>query len=53
MTSLTEVWGTTLHIDKTIVDQYVSYLRRKLDPACARVSIQTVRGAGYVLRETP
>ena len=47
---LTEVWGTT-HIDQTIVDQYVSYLRRKLEPLQSGVLIATVRGAGYVLRE--
>ena len=48
---LTEVWGTTHHIDKTIVDQYVSYLRRKLEPLRSGVVISTVRGAGYALRE--
>jgi len=48
---LQEVWGTTKHIDQTIVDQYVSYLRRKLDPAEPGVSIVTVRGVGYQLRE--
>ncbi|MEH6782147.1 MAG: winged helix-turn-helix domain-containing protein, partial [Rhodoglobus sp.] len=42
-------WGTTTHIDATVVDQYVSYLRRKLDPAAAGVSISTVRGVGYSL----
>ncbi len=50
---LQEVWGTTLHIDHTIVDQYVSYLRRKLDPAASGVVISTVRGVGYVLRVAP
>lgn len=49
---LTEVWGTTQHIDPTIVDQYVSYLRRKLEPVAARVRITTVRGAGYLLTES-
>ncbi|MFM9877815.1 MAG: response regulator transcription factor [Rhodoglobus sp.] len=48
---LQEVWGTTKHIDQTIVDQYVSYLRRKLDPADSGVTIVTVRGVGYLLRE--
>lgn len=46
---LHEVWGTTAHIDATVVDQYVSYLRRKLDPMAAGVSIGTVRGVGYSL----
>ena len=46
---LQEVWGTTRHIDPTIVDQYVRYLRRKLDPVNAGVRIVTVRGSGYSL----
>ena len=48
---LQEVWGTTKHIDQTIVDQYVSYLRRKLEPTDSGVSIVIVRGVGYQLRE--
>jgi two-component system OmpR family response regulator len=48
---LQEVWGTTRHIDHTIVDQYVSYVRRKLEPVDSGVVISTVRGAGYVLTE--
>lgn len=46
---LQEVWGTTQYIDPTIVDQYVSYVRRKLEPLNAGVSIATVRGVGYRL----
>jgi len=46
---LQEVWGTTRHIDPTIVDQYVRYVRRKLDPVDAGVRIVTVRGSGYSL----
>ena len=49
---LTEVWGTTSNIDANIVDQYVSYLRRKLEPAHAGVAISTVRGIGYALTES-
>ncbi len=44
---LQEVWGTTQFIDPQVVDQYVSYLRRKLEPLDAGVSIVTVRGVGY------
>jgi two-component system OmpR family response regulator len=43
---LEEVWGTTF-IDPTIVDQYVRYVRRKLEGLDAGVSIRTVRGVGY------
>ncbi len=45
---LEEVWGTTF-IDPTIVDQYVRYVRRKLDGLDAGVSIRTIRGVGYQL----
>ncbi|MDQ1598107.1 MAG: hypothetical protein QOI70_1531, partial [Microbacteriaceae bacterium] len=46
---LEEVWGSSENIDPNIVDQYVSYLRRKLDPEAAAIRITTVRGAGYSL----
>lgn len=46
---LQEVWGTTQFVDPTIVDQYVSYLRRKLDPGEAGFSIVTLRGVGYAI----
>jgi len=45
---LDEVWATT-HIDPNVVDQYVGYLRRKLDGAGARIRIVTLRGVGYRL----
>jgi two-component system OmpR family response regulator len=43
---LADVWGTT-HIDPNIVDQYVRYLRRKLDGS--EIAIETIRGTGYRL----
>lgn len=46
---LEEVWGTTAHIDANVVDQYVSYLRRKLEPTESALTISTVRGVGYAL----
>ncbi|TXK18430.1 response regulator transcription factor [Homoserinibacter sp. GY 40078] len=48
---LEEVWGTSRHIDPNVVDQYVRYLRRKIDAERAGVEIVTVRGAGYRLEE--
>ena len=48
---LEAVWGTALHIDPNIVDQYISYLRRKLEPLNSGVRIVTLRGRGYLLRE--
>ncbi len=46
---LEEVWGSAENIDHNIVEQYVSYLRRKLDPVETGVRISTVRGAGYLM----
>ncbi|NEM90093.1 response regulator [Galbitalea soli] len=51
-TMLEEVWGSTEHIDPNIVEQYISFLRRKLDPAVVGFQIVTVRGVGYQLNET-
>jgi two-component system, OmpR family, response regulator len=48
-TILEEIWDGTNHIDPNIVDQYISYLRRKIDSAAAGVRIVTVRGAGYAV----
>lgn len=45
---LTEVWGYDFNGDANIIEQYIRSLRTKMGlPAL----IQTVRGAGYVLRE--
>jgi two-component system OmpR family response regulator len=46
---LETVWGGVDHIDPNIVDQYISYLRHKLDPAAVGFRIVTVRGSGYLL----
>jgi two-component system OmpR family response regulator len=46
---LQEVWGTTQYVDPTIVDQYIRYLRRKLEPLDTGFTIATLRGVGYVL----
>jgi len=41
--------GTTENIGTNVIDQYVSYLRKKLDAAGAGLSIVTERGRGYRL----
>ena len=46
---LEAVWGTTENIGTNVIDQYVSYLRKKLDAADAGLSIVTERGRGYRL----
>lgn len=45
------VWGFDFDGYLNIVEVYVSYLRRKVDEPFGRQSIQTVRGAGYRLRQ--
>ena len=46
---LEQVWGYELPPDSSVVDTYISYLRRKLDQREPRL-IHTVRGVGYCLR---
>jgi two-component system OmpR family response regulator len=48
---LAEVWGPPTLFDAAVVDQYVSYLRKKLGNATTAVAITTVRGVGYRLDE--
>jgi two-component system OmpR family response regulator len=48
-TMLQELWGSTEFIHPNIVEQYISFIRRKLDPVESRVRIRTVRGRGYFL----
>ena len=50
---LETIWGSGSFIDSNIVDQYVSYLRKKLDAIAAPVKIITVRGVGFRLSADP
>jgi two-component system OmpR family response regulator len=45
---LESIWGSSSY-HPNIVDQYVSYLRKKLGPAGATARISTSRGVGYQL----
>ena len=45
------VWGLDFDRESNIVDVYVGYLRRKVDGPGEPRLVQTVRGAGYALRE--
>ena len=47
------IWGSASYIDTNIVDQYVSYVRRKLDAVGATARIVTVRGVGFQLAAAP
>ena len=44
------VWDFAYDGDSNIVDQYVNYLRRKIDAPFGQHDIETVRGMGYRLR---
>jgi two-component system OmpR family response regulator len=46
---LETVWGTSDNIGTNVIDQYVSYLRKKLEAAGAGLAIVTERGRGYRL----
>jgi two-component system OmpR family response regulator len=48
---LSAVWGYDFGAESNLVEMYVSTLRRKLVPDGA-VTIQTVRGVGYILKTT-
>src|SRR6266496_3088228 len=48
---LEHAWDFAYENRSNIVDVYVRYLREKLDRPFARNSLETVRGAGYRLRE--
>lgn len=46
------VWDFAYEAGSNVVDQYVAYLRRKVDVPFGRHDIETVRGMGYRLRMT-
>jgi two-component system OmpR family response regulator len=47
------VWDFAFEGDSNVVDVYVRYVREKVDRPFGLDSIETVRGAGYRLREEP
>lgn len=50
---LEKVWGYGYLGETNVVDVYVRYLRGKIDDPFDQKLLHTVRGVGYVLRETP
>ena len=48
---LDQVWDVDFAGDANIVEVYVGHLRKKIDEPFERTTIETVRGAGYRLRE--
>ncbi|MCT2339078.1 response regulator transcription factor [Corynebacterium sp. p3-SID1056] len=51
-TILEEVWGYDFPTSGNALEVYIGYLRRKTEAAGESRLIHTVRGVGYVLRET-
>ena len=49
-TLLEQVWGESFVGDANVLDVYVRYLRRKLEPPGRPTLIQTVRGVGFLLK---
>jgi len=49
---LVNVWGYDFGGDDNVLEVYVGYLRKKTEAGGQSRLIQTVRGVGYVLRET-
>jgi two-component system OmpR family response regulator len=48
---LDHVWEYDFNGDMGIVESYVSYLRKKIDPISSRPLIHTKRGVGYIYKK--
>ncbi|MGD7043889.1 response regulator transcription factor [Jeotgalibacillus proteolyticus] len=48
---LERVWGYDSEVETNVVDVYIRHLRHKIDSKEGPSYIQTIRGAGYVMRE--
>jgi len=46
---LVSLWGSAAHIDANILDQYISYVRKKLEAVGAPLRIVNSRGIGFQL----
>jgi len=47
---LEQVWDFAFEGSSNVIDQYVAYLRRKIDRPFGRDDLETIRGVGYRLR---
>lgn len=48
---LQNVWGYDFDASSNVLEVYMNFLRKKLDPPGSAKLLHTVRGVGYVLRE--
>ena len=46
------VWDIHFDSDTSVIDVYITFLRRKLEHAGCGNLIQTIRGVGYIIRES-
>lgn len=46
------IWGYNFETNSKSLDVYIGYLRRKLDDSGEEKLLHTVRGVGYVMRQT-
>ncbi|MEW9669306.1 response regulator transcription factor [Ammoniphilus sp. 3BR4] len=49
---LEAVWGYDFFGDTNVVDVYIRYVRKKIDISDSSSLIHTIRGVGYVIKET-
>ena len=50
---LSKVWGENYVGDSNVLDVYIRYLRRKLEPEDQPTLIQTIRGVGFIIKPGP
>lgn len=50
---LESVWGYDFDAGSNVLEVYMNFLRKKIDPPGSRKLLHTVRGVGYVLRDEP
>ena len=48
---LEQVWGADTETFTNIVDVYINYLRKKIDPSKGETYIKTIRGIGYMMED--
>jgi len=46
------IWGYNFETNSKSLDVYIGYLRRKLDDSGEERLLHTVRGVGYVMRQS-
>jgi len=49
---MNDIWNIPFETDTSVIDVYITLLRKKLDSAGCGNIIQTIRGIGYIVRES-